>query len=744
MISLLGPQADTMPSHRILVVDDEEGVRQLVHDQLTRLGYDVHLAAHGEEAIERFGQVAPHLVLLDFLVPRKNGFGVAEAIRQHALGESVPIVMMSGVFKNPKTAVEAREKYQVLEFLSKPLDGGRIETLIQEALRDVVPDELPAQASEAPTPPPLVRATPASQARPAPSIPPAQTGSGGAALQASSVDRRPPTTERPAPRGATAPARPSTKRALPEEAIVDGRYVARPLPVPNEGEIADMPVAQLLAALYYDRSTGMADLTNNGIHRRVYVIEGRPTFMQSNAERENVGSLLLRRGRITEQDFQRCRKFMKERRRTLQKSLLELRLVNETELGTAYKLLAGQLLPLALGMSSGQYQWQETDAFVGRVPEGRFDPLEVLFRGIARNVHPPQIFSFFKGREDVPIFPAQQWEALREAFLRAFPSGTALLERINGSQTFRTLTRGEDEVSVIMPPLYALTTTGMAVVPHADELGMEAAVHAAAAQVAFADDGSIDLGLDSGVVDGDAREAVLRFHDDVMSKNFFEILGVTKDTPIEGVKSAYFTIVKKWHVDAFAGRELGDAQEKLEAGFARVSEAYETITDEGQRAEYLTFLDRKSKGLPTDVAEILRGENLYDQALAMERRRDYRGAREVLEEAVRLNPDPLYFATLGWVVYAASPNDDRAVSAGVHHIKRALKEQENLPLAYQYLGTIAFRRNQPGEAKKWWTRCLEWEADNIEASRGLRMINQRNGAGNRSGIFDRLRGKKDG
>ena len=125
----------------------------------------------------------------------------------------------------------------------------------------------------------------------------------------------------------------------------------------------------------------MLDMNNEaGTHRRIYIIDGNPTFMQSNAEGENVGALLLNRGRITDPDFDRCLRYMKDRGRTLQQSLLELRLVTEADLATAYKLLAGQLLPLALGMPGGTYRWRISDAFVGRVPEGRFEPIQCFSR----------------------------------------------------------------------------------------------------------------------------------------------------------------------------------------------------------------------------------------------------------------------------------------------------------------------------------------------------------------------------
>ena len=55
-------------------------------------------------------------------------------------------------------------------------------------------------------------------------------------------------------------------------------------------------------------------------------------------------------------------------------------------------------------------------------------------------------------------------------------------------------------------------------------------------------------------------------------------------------------------------------------------------------------------------------------------------------------------------------------------LKKAVQEQENLPVAYQYLGGIAYARGNTNEARKLWQRCLEWEPSNIEAARGLRIL----------------------
>lgn len=712
--------------HRVLVVDDEENIRSLVKDYLEGRGFAVFDAADGDEGIKQLEKCHPHLVIIDFLLPRKNGFAVAEAVRLSPNGAHVPIIMMSGVFKNPKTAVEAREKYQVIDFLSKPLDMDHLAGLVQDALHDVDPGpDLPAPEPE-PAPAP---ARPKQGARP------------------------------PAPRGLSYGPGPGTLRPdvrveerseTPE--IRDGIYMGRPFPeLDEEGSVEDYPVALLLSTIRYDYGTGMLDMTDQGTHRRIYIIRGNPTFMQSNAEGENVGALLLRRGRITEPDFERCQRYMKDKGRTLQQSLLELRLVSEHDLATAYKLLAGQLLPLALGMAGGTYRWRETDAFIGRVPEGKFEPVAVLFDGIKRHVHPPQILRFFKNREDIPLVKTREFDKLMPFFRRTF-SASNIGPQIDGANTYRTITRDHSaDAATVVPQLFALVTSGMTVLPQlTDDNAMEVAVNVAAAQIeryGSEQEEPLELDFSDGSVssadispeDARVRTQIDRFYDQVMSQDFFRIFNATPETDVDDIKATYFELAKKWHTDTYAGSNLGSAKRKLDEIFGRITEAYETITDKQRREEYLVYLDRVAKGLPTDVNEILRGEQLFDQAAAMIRRRDWPGAKQVLDEALTLNPDPLYCATLGWVTFNLNQRSQAHVTEAVQLLKRAVTEQENLPMAYQYLGQICFVRGNYGEAKKWWSRCLEYEPNNIEASRGLRMINQRaEKGGNKSGLLSKF------
>lgn len=77
---------------KILVVDDEEGIVEFIEINLRREGFEVFKAYSGQEAIKIVKQQSPDLILLDIMLPDKNGFEVCRELREFT---SVPIIMVT-------------------------------------------------------------------------------------------------------------------------------------------------------------------------------------------------------------------------------------------------------------------------------------------------------------------------------------------------------------------------------------------------------------------------------------------------------------------------------------------------------------------------------------------------------------------------------------------------------------------------------------------------------------------------
>ncbi len=79
---------------KILVVEDEPDIRELLCSYLKNEGYDVVPAEDGVEAVSLFGKEKPDLVILDIMIPKIDGYGVCEVIKKQS---DVPVLMLSAL-----------------------------------------------------------------------------------------------------------------------------------------------------------------------------------------------------------------------------------------------------------------------------------------------------------------------------------------------------------------------------------------------------------------------------------------------------------------------------------------------------------------------------------------------------------------------------------------------------------------------------------------------------------------------
>lgn len=120
----------TRPRCRILVVDDDPDIRDLLSDRLQLMRFEVACAGDGEEALACLRQEAPPLTLLDLQLPRLSGMEVLQAIRREGLETTVIVITAWGT---PERAVEAM-RAGAYDFIPKPLDPAHLEVVIHKAL----------------------------------------------------------------------------------------------------------------------------------------------------------------------------------------------------------------------------------------------------------------------------------------------------------------------------------------------------------------------------------------------------------------------------------------------------------------------------------------------------------------------------------------------------------------------------------------------------------------------------------
>jgi two-component system response regulator RegX3 len=121
-------------SASILVVEDEESYQEALLAGLTREGFDVELASDGAEALDRFMDHRPDLVLLDLLLPRISGIDVFRRMRAIA---PVPIIIVSAL--NSETDIVLGLELGAEDYIAKPYRLRELVARIRSVLRRVSP-----------------------------------------------------------------------------------------------------------------------------------------------------------------------------------------------------------------------------------------------------------------------------------------------------------------------------------------------------------------------------------------------------------------------------------------------------------------------------------------------------------------------------------------------------------------------------------------------------------------------------
>ncbi|MFC5721374.1 response regulator [Streptomyces gamaensis] len=119
-------------SGRVLVVDDNKVIRQLIRVNLELEGFEVVTAADGAECLEVVHRVRPDVVTLDVVMPRLDGLHTAARLRADARTRNIPIAIISAC---TQLEVDSGRSAGVDAFLAKPFEPAEMVRLVRRLMR---------------------------------------------------------------------------------------------------------------------------------------------------------------------------------------------------------------------------------------------------------------------------------------------------------------------------------------------------------------------------------------------------------------------------------------------------------------------------------------------------------------------------------------------------------------------------------------------------------------------------------
>ncbi len=134
-----------MAKKKILLIEDDEDIQELVSYHLGKEGYAVQVVGAGESALDTARKTAPDLILLDLMLPGIDGLQVCRNLRNDAKTRHIPIVMVTA--KGEETDIVTGLEVGADDYLTKPFSPkvlvARIRNIMRRKARDVADDASP-------------------------------------------------------------------------------------------------------------------------------------------------------------------------------------------------------------------------------------------------------------------------------------------------------------------------------------------------------------------------------------------------------------------------------------------------------------------------------------------------------------------------------------------------------------------------------------------------------------------------
>lgn len=351
-------------TERILVVDDSPTIRKVVSAILERGGYSYVTASDGLDALDVLSRELVDLVLLDFVMPRMNGFQFCREIRQRKRHGDLPIVLMSA--KGDKIRGQFLQQTGAIDAITKPFDARGLIAVVEGSLRRVRQGRSLSSA-----PPPLIE--------PEPDIGSEPSASNHGEPASAAVARRLEASRQFAdalskvlvpelaialelPKGSEAAAQRAIAHAVTPE-VMQG-FAARLSAIANArgthqvlaGDLAVVSIAEVLQMLQLQRQTGSLVVTTRGGEVTMHLYEGSLDLARSRGLRDEflLGRFLVDRQALTRETLEQVVRDNTSRK-PLGERLMEVGLATESQIHRALEKQTKELVYEVVRWQQGRF-----------------------------------------------------------------------------------------------------------------------------------------------------------------------------------------------------------------------------------------------------------------------------------------------------------------------------------------------------------------------------------------------------
>jgi tetratricopeptide (TPR) repeat protein len=539
-----------------------------------------------------------------------------------------------------------------------------------------------------------------------------------------------------------------------------------------KGQLSEGVLPGLLRDLYVGRQTGTLRCVRNDERRNVRFRRGHIVNADTNVRGKQLGEVMVEQTWISPDEFARATATVKASGRRLGEVLIEMGALTHERLEDALALHIRDIVARVFSWTEGSYEFEPEPDTPGQELTLKLSTGELILEAV-RQVGDPDVIRYSLGDLDRVLRPSSD-PLLRFQKVALSPADGFVLSRVDGPISAREVMQMIPlPVEETQKSLFGLLCTGIIEYPpdgakKAKPAAVEPARPVGAAAPPRTQSSSPPtrsspppppavgspsapasqaVPATSPAMDGRRNEIADAF-EGLKTRNFFQVLGIEPSASEQQVKEAYFRLARRFHPDTHHDATLSDLADQLEAVFIRLGEAYETLKNRGQRADYEARLSRErarmeaatggAPGVPLPAAQAgsalsaaatdpeedrKAAEDAVRKGAYLFEKEKYYDAIQLLEPAIevltgkvqargRLVLAKAYLKNPNWVKRA-----EETLLSIVHddgkNVDRTLDPMRTD--AYYLLGTIYRERGLMSRATSMFRRVLELKPDHEEA-----------------------------
>ncbi len=464
-------------------------------------------------------------------------------------------------------------------------------------------------------------------------------------------------------------------------------------------DLADILLSEILLDLMKQRQTGILQLIAAPMDIRVYFYEGSMVFATSNMESDRCGSIMLRKKKITEEQYQEVKALADKENMFQGNALVKLGIITPNDLIWLTKTKVEEILISLFGWRKGKLRFFETEIEGLDIIHLKLIPGRIIMEGTWRYFEEEDIMKVFR-TWDI-LFDVVETPPLSRRELELTDTEVAILELAGRKKKIEEMAAATGLQRLeILKVVFGFYSLGLVMI--------------------------------SSLVDEDRKEETARAlaemktrWEDVRKQNYYRILGLDIGVDVREIKKAFFRFTKEYHPDRsfrYTDKEILELMLNI---FLAGREAYESLSDPKTRKEYDSFLKERGEEATVadfqkftrpniEVSHIMKAEDLFNKGKSLLFSGRYVDASEFFEKALELVPDdPDYNAYTGLALARMNKDYQQATRL----IEKALESDSKNADYYAFLGEAHLRYGKKKMAEEAFAAALEINPRHIQAKR---------------------------